>query len=62
MANYVKPEWLPTVPADDGRGPFYCYVLWSKDGGRTISDTRLMTSGTPGSTFRGVYELRKGTT
>ena len=45
MVNYVKPEWLPTVPADDGRGPFYCYVLWSKDSrayyvGHTADDER----------------------
>ena len=30
MRNWVEPEWLPSVPAND-YGPFYCYVLWVED-------------------------------
>ena len=30
MANWVEPEWLPTVPRND-RGPFYCYIFWVRD-------------------------------
>ena len=30
MSNWVDPEWLPSVPAND-RGPFHCYVLWAGD-------------------------------
>ena len=28
MSNWVDPEWLPRIPAND-RGPFHCYILWS---------------------------------
>ena len=30
MTNYVKPEWLPTIPEND-TGPFFCYIFWAKD-------------------------------
>lgn len=30
MANWVDPEWLPTVPVSDN-GPFHCYILWLKE-------------------------------
>lgn len=30
MANWVDPEWLPALPADD-RGPFHCYIFWLQE-------------------------------